>query len=125
MTIQEKRQQLRDLSNKAKTLKESLIEGASSPQSALKYSEMTINDIIIKYFYKDAKNTEFHTFKGWLKNGHAVKKGEKAFLIWGRPKGVQDKEQGKDTDKETTDFFPISFLFSNAQVVPLKEKENA
>lgn len=124
MSIHEKRQKLRELSQQAKTLKETLIEGATTPELALYYSSMTVNDIIIKYFYKNDQNTEFHTFKGWLSNGHAVKKGEKAFLVWGRPKAVQDKAQGKENDDDT-DFYPISFIFSNAQVEPLKEKESA
>lgn len=126
MSIQEKRQKLRELSQQAKALKETLIEGATTPENALYYSSLTVNDVIIKQFYKDDKNTEFHTFKGWLKEGHAVKKGEKAFLIWGRPKAVQDKEKGKQTEEgDNTDFYPISFIFSNAQVEPLKEKTNA
>lgn len=119
MSIQEKRQKLRELSQQAKTLKETLIEGTTTPENALYYSSMTINDIIIKYFYSDDENKEFHTFKGWLKNGHAVKKGEKAFLVWGRPKAVQDKEKGKESDDDS-DFYPISFIFSNAQVEKLK-----
>lgn len=125
MSIQEKRQKLRELSEKAKAIKEQLIQDAKTPQQALQFSALTINDIIIKYFYKSPENKEFNTFKGWLKEGFAVQKGEKAFLVWGRPKGVQDQESGQDTDDEMSDFFPVSYIFSNAQVQPLKQKESA
>lgn len=126
MTIQEKRLYLRELSAKAKQIKEQLIEDAKTPAQALEASSLRINDIIIKYFYKTPLHQEFNTFKGWLKEGFCVQKGQKAFLVWGRPKGVQDREQGKDTaEDETTDFYPLSFIFSNAQVEPIKEKSNA
>lgn len=126
MSIQEKRAKLRELSAKAKEIKETLIEGANSPELALKYSSMTLNEIIIKYFYKSKIHKEFNTFKGWLKNGSSVKKGESAFLVWGRPKAVQEKENNPNAENdEETDFYPVSFIFSNAQVQPLKQKESA
>lgn len=126
MSIQEKRLKLRELSEKAKKIKDQLIEDAKTPQEALNYSALRINDIIIKYFYKSPEHQEFHTFKGWLKEGHAVKKGEKAFLVWGRPKAVQEQEKNPQAENdEESDFFPVSYIFSNAQVQPLNQKESA
>ena len=126
MSIQEKRAKLRELSAKAKQIKQQLIEEATTPEQALAYSGLTLNQIIINYFYKSEKHQEFHTFKGWLKEGSSVKKGEKAFLVWGRPKAVQDKDKNpKAENDEDSDFFPVSYIFSNAQVQPLKEKESA
>lgn len=122
MSIQEKRAQLKFLSVQAKEIKEKLIEEATTPEQALAVSALRINDIIISHFYQNDVHQEFNTFKGWLTDGFCVKKGEKAFLIWGRPKAVQDKEQGKEPEEgENTDFFPLSFIFSNAQVEKLKK----
>lgn len=125
MSIQEKRAQLREISARAKEIKEALLHNAKTTEEALQIEAMCVNDIIINYIYKDDKNKEFHTFKGWLKEGHAVKKGEKAFLVWGRPKAVQDQEKGKQPDEEGDEdtFFPVSYIFSNAQVQGIKKKK--
>ena len=127
MTIQEKRAQLKELSAQAKEIKEMYKQKASTPEEALKAESLTLNQIIIKHFYKSEEHQEFNTFGGWLKEGKAVKKGEKAFLIWGRPKAVQEQEKGNEPPKdEEGDFYPVSFIFSNAQVTaakPRKKKE--
>ena len=125
MSIQEKRAQLREISAQAKEIKETLLRKAKTAQEALQIEAMTVNDVIINYIYKDEENSEFHTFKGWLKEGHAVKKNEKAFLIWGRPKALQDREQGKQADEEGEEdtFFPVSYIFSNAQVKETRKKK--
>jgi hypothetical protein len=79
--------------------------------------------------YKTPLHKEFKTFKGWLKEGFSVKKGETAFLVWGRPS--QENKEGEvkpiieNDDSENGTFFPVSFIFSNAQVQPLKTKESA
>lgn len=116
-TIQEKRERLKILSAQAKEIRE--LEGKE---------EKTINDIIIETFYKDETHQDFKSFKGWIKEGFAVKKGEKAFLVWGRPK--QENKNGEvkavieNEDGENGTFYPVSFIFSNAQVAPLKVKDN-
>jgi len=75
-----------------------------------------INNAIVDS-YKTTEHQEFKTFKQWKADGYFVKKGMKAFLVWGRPKGSQDEEE-KETDAESDDlkFFPIAYIFSNAQV---------
>lgn len=87
----------------------------------------TINQAIVAECYTNKKHKEFKTFKQWLKDGFSVKKGEKAFLVWGRPKDTQDKEAGKEPEPNENEkaFFPIAFVFSNAQVEPKKgDKKN-
>lgn len=117
LTIQEKRAKLKELSEQAREFRE--LEGDES---------LKINDIIIEQFYTNETHTEFSTFKGWIKKGYAVKKGETAFSIWGKPK--QENEKGEvepiaDEDDEKGTFYPIAYIFSNAQVQPLKKKESA
>lgn len=114
-TIQEKRERLKTLSVQAKEIRE-----ASGDES------QTINDIIIETFYKNETHQEFKSFKGWMKDGYCVKKGEKAFLVWGRPK--QENKDGEvkpiieNDDSENGTFYPVSFIFSNAQVRSLKQE---
>ena len=63
--------------------------------------------------YRNTMYNEFLTFKGWKEKGFKVKKGEKAFLVWGkkRKKEVEENEEAKEFS-----FFPLAFIFSNAQV---------
>lgn len=83
----------------------------------------TINDAIINTVYKNEIHKYFKTFNQWKADGYFVKKGEKAFVVWGRPKEKQDAEKGKeDSENQESTFFPLAFLFSNAQV---EEKKGA
>ncbi|SFU49052.1 hypothetical protein SAMN05216480_10539 [Pustulibacterium marinum] len=114
LTIQEKRQKLQALSKTAEKIQE------ITP-------ERTINEIVIEQFYKDEQNTEFHTFQEWRKMGYSVKKGSSAFVVWGKPREIKSKEeqeQANNDEKRKDKFFPISHIFSNAQVEPIEKKEN-
>lgn len=84
--------------------------------------DLTINEILISS-YLDDDNKEFKTFNGWLKEGFRVRKGSKAFLIWGKKRKATDHT--KDTEKDEFSFFPLAFIFSNAQVEPLTQKASA
>lgn len=121
-SIQEKRAKLRHLSAQAKELKEKLIDQGEAVE------DFRINDIIIHYFYTSNEHQAFNTFKGWIKEGFSVNKGEKGFLVWGRPKQEKNGEIKpviENDDSEEGTFFPISHIFSNAQVSPLKKKDDA
>jgi len=129
MSIQEKRDALKMISLEASEIREALLHAAKNDEEIQAINLMTVNQIIVKEIYTNENNTEFHTFKGWLKEGKAVKKGEHAFLIWGRPKEVQEKEanakKGIETTEETKEdtFFPVSYIFSNAQVAERTAKK--
>lgn len=111
--IQQKRKELRELSNQ---LKQELEEGEK------------LNDAIIERYKEENPEIEsFNTYNGWKKEGYQVKKGEKAFLVWGRPKNIQEGESAQPTDDgdEDRDFYPVAFIFSNLQVRPIEQKEAA
>lgn len=111
--IQEKRKELRELSNE---LKEDLAEGEK------------LNDLIIEHYKEGNPEIEsFNTYRGWRKEGFQVKKGEKAFLVWGRPKNLQEGESQQATDDgdEDKDFYPVAFIFSNLQVRALQQEAEA
>ena len=78
-----------------------------------------INSILIDDFYQKGEHKEFNTFKEWIKQGQRVKKGEKAFLVWGR-KRKSDQDQAtaepKTEEEKNFSFYPLCYLFSNAQV---------
>ena len=80
--------------------------------------ERTVNEILIT-MYTDAENKEFQTLQQWSAKGYKVKKGSKSFLVWGKPKNRQNEETKKTTsDEDEEKFFPLCYLFSNAQVEP-------
>ena len=82
-----------------------------------------INDVLIEMYSNDI-HQEFSTFKGWKEKGFKVKKGSKGFFIWSKPlKGNKNKEQTEPKtkdEKDTFKFFGVAYIFSNAQVEPLK-----
>lgn len=85
----------------------------------------TINEAIINTTYKDDTHKYFKTFNQWKAEGFFVKKGEKAFVVWGRPTDEQEAEKGKDiTPDAEGKFYPLAFLFSNAQVQEKGGKQN-
>lgn len=51
-------------------------------------------------------NSELDTFDGWTAKGGRVRKGQHAYLFWGKP---TQSENGYD-------YFPIQFLFAREQV---------
>lgn len=104
-TKQDKRKALRELSKIAKMRMQMDCDG------------MSVNEVLIEKFYTDDENTEFKTLHDWNKEGYKVNKGAKAFLIWGKPRAM-NKEQAKnqESEEEEDEFFPICYLFSNAQV---------
>lgn len=79
-------------------------------------ADLTINDIVLEHFYTDEENFEFKLLRDWNKAGFQVKKGARAFTIWGKKrKGTKAAEQEGGEDQEYK-FFPLAYLFSNAQV---------
>lgn len=122
-TIQEKREILKDFSSRAKAIREELLKQCKHPEEEELIEAMTINQLIVEHIYTDEQHQKFNTFKGWIKDGFVVKKGEKAFLLWGRKKQEIEKPNG-DQKTEELDFFPITFVFSNNQVEPLKNAKD-
>jgi len=85
---------------------------------------LTINDAIIETLCKDQTHREFKSYRQWRKEGFQVKKGEKAYLLWAKPKQIQKPiEEGTSSEdlEEMLKYFPIAYLFSNAQVSTIEE----
>ena len=88
----------------------------------------TINEMLHDYYAKQNNITELNTFDQWKDKGYQVRKGEKAFLFWGKPRNKQQKqaeqsgeeqpEQEQQTEKNTAkkdDFYPLCYLFDISQ----------
>jgi hypothetical protein len=80
----------------------------------------TVNEILIE-LYTTEEHEEFKTLNMWNKEGYRVKKGEEAFLVWGKPKKGDDQEEKPveptEEDIKKGKFWPMAYLFSNAQVI--------
>jgi len=73
----------------------------------------SVNEGLIE-MYSDGKKLKYNTFNQWKEKGFQVKKGSKAFLVWGSPRQVPvtDSDQEEDEFK----FWPLCYLFSENQV---------
>ena len=100
----ERRNALRELSKIAKMRMKMDCEG------------MSVNEILVNEFYTDDENIEFKTLFDWSKEGFQVKKGSVSFLVWGKPKPKKTDKPKTTEEEDEEEFFPLCYLFSNAQV---------
>ena len=115
-------QRLTEVSAAAREIKEVLVQNAKSLEHALYLESLPLNHYILNYVYKEEKITEFKKFNEWKSEGATVKKGVKAYPIWGQPIGAQKREKAEQegieyipTDDEERRF-PMCYVFSNLQV---------
>lgn len=77
-----------------------------------------VNEAIIEAFYKSQTPdiTEFKTFGQWKQEGKTIKKGSKAYVVWGQPRKTPQTESPEEPKEYQ--YWPICYLFSNLQVAP-------
>lgn len=82
----------------------------------------TINEMLRTYYEEQNAVTDLRTYDQWKKEGYQVRKGEKAYLVWGKPKSRQQDEPADEDapqDEQKTarkdDFYPVCYLFDIAQ----------
>lgn len=81
----------------------------------------SINEGLIALYTK-GEHQNFKSYRQWQAEGMQVKKGEKAFLLWAKPRGIGKVEEKADEEKEEK-FFPVAYVFSNAQVEEVKGEQ--
>ena len=83
----------------------------------------TVNEAIKEqYIEQHPEIEEFKTFNQWKEDGATVRKGEKAFLVWGQPRKIEQVPEGSDEPEEFK-YWPVCYLFGNTQVYKPSEKE--
>ena len=92
----------------------------------------TINEMLRAYYEKQNNITELNTFDQWKEKGYQVRRGEKAFLFWGKPRRKESERLTEDAEragvtledateeqiiktKSDTDFYPLCYLFDISQ----------
>lgn len=116
-----KREVLISLSRKARKIRDIRTQTAADIKEAAFWESRTINEMLFEILYRRGEAKDFKTFWQWKDEGKTIKKGEKAFLIWGQPIKAHHKTEAKpetetpDQDEEFK-YWPICYLFSNLQV---------
>jgi len=105
------------LSRAAKEQRELMVLMADTPEKKLFATTLTVNDVLIINYKKESGCQLFKTFHDWKNDGYKVKKGEKAFRIWGKPIKALKKSE-TDTSNEDQEFkmFPMCCVFNELQV---------
>lgn len=121
-----KRAQLIALSNEAKEIRDDMAEAAETENEALFWASRTVNYMLLNHMYDTEGAEEFNTFKQWKEQGATIKKGSKAFLVWGQPVGKQRAKEAQQKGQEAPEeddykFFPICYLFSDKQVITAEQ----
>jgi len=111
--ITEKKKLLKQLSAQAKKQIKSIRDNLMS--SNKDFALPSVNQILISY-YQDKDNKTFKSFFKWKKQGKKIKSGSKGYCVWGKPRKVTKKDESSEKENSSFDFFPIAYVFSNAQV---------
>lgn len=93
---------------------------------------MKVNDALVLIYSERAgvSPNDWSTFQGWKKEGRAVRKGEKAVLIWGQPREMKGKTEIEDPETGQTEEaerkykrFPVAYLFHRGQTETEAERK--
>lgn len=130
----EKREKLIKTSVQARAIRDEMIKQASiagNHTQAAYLEGKPLNFFIIRYIYSKGQNKTFKSFREWKNDGATVRKGEKAYLIWGQPRKANRKEENTEQNRPLTEeeklakqyeFFPLCYLFSEDQVYKKTEE---
>lgn len=86
-----------------------------------------VNEALVQVYQDQTGQEVFKTFAGWKEEGKSVKKGEKSFLIWGKPRKMSAKVENEDGTEDEKKFkrFPVCYLFHAGQVETAAQRANA
>ncbi len=88
-------------------------------------NDMSLNAVLLYHYAEQTGQAvqDFKTLSAWNAEGYSVKKGERAFGIWGkRTKKTVNVEEGRIAgEPEVIEYYPYVGLFHAAQVVKRSE----
>lgn len=128
---QKKRLYLSELSRDAEKIREAKVQEATTIEAAAYWESKTVNYFLTNFIYPASEGTKvYKTFHEWKKEGATVKKGEKAFLIWGSPvnakhQAEEQRAEGEENEGHEYEFYPLCYVFSENQVVTALERIKA
>lgn len=102
----ERRQKLRDLTNKLKEEAKAygILDGA--------------NKLLIRYYKEQCGAPVLRTFDEWKAQGKNIRSGAAPFLLWDKmqPSNADSKEQADAEGRDQRTFFPMKFVYDIHQV---------
>ncbi len=104
------------------------IDDAGNGDKALWAASLKVNDVLLILYKEETGQEDFKTFHDWKNAGFKVKKGEKSFRVWGRPKMISSKAEGGNENADPQrpyEFFPMCCLFHGGQVEPISLPDKA
>lgn len=128
---QKKRLFLSELSRDAEKIRDAKVKEATTIEAAAYWESKTVNYFLTNFIYPASEGTKvYKTFQQWKNEGATVKKGEKAFLIWGSPVNAKHQTEDQKVEEEETEgyeyeFYPLCYVFSENQVVTALERIKA
>ena len=103
--------------------------------------ETNLNDIIVGHYSHEIgqHSSNFKTYLGWKAEGYQMKKGEKGFAVWSRPKQQRMNEDYKKANpsksrsappsevlgQDEFSFYGMAYLFHVGQVEAIEKEEGA
>jgi hypothetical protein len=108
-----RRRILREKSTQARKLRVTMINEALSVGNrpeADRIAMTKLNDVLLDMYRDDTGAREFKTLAEWNRNGYRVKRGERAFYLWGGKRKAIN-EQGNEYH-----YFSLCWVFSDRQV---------
>jgi hypothetical protein len=93
---------------------------AQTPEEALYWQTVRINDLIMDKYHEQAGTCDFKTFSDWHIAGFKIKRGEKGWIIWAQKRTASKMVELKAGEPEALEFefWPICYLFNVHQVEP-------
>ena len=87
----------------------------------------TINEMLRAYYAKQANITELNTFDQWKEKGYQVRRGEKAFLFWGKPKRNKASRRSRlnRSPQRQMSFTPFVIFLTSANATRRKHNKQA
>ncbi len=107
---------LLEASNQAREIRDAIVEYETKEEIGRYLYPRNLNYYILNHVYKQYEGEEFKTFDEWKKEGETIKRGAKAYPIWGKPQRVINEETGEEKV-----YYPMNYVFSSMQIEEREE----
>lgn len=96
--------------------RKALIEKSKAARELIEMGEVdTVNEGLIYLYSFNTTIKEFNTFREWKEKGYTIKKGSKAYFVWGQPRKVPQTTD--ENEEKEFKYWPLCYLFADDQVI--------
>ena len=92
-------------------------------QQLLMDEQSSVNQQLLNFYTKSLPTgTTLQSYYAWAEMGYFIKRGEKGYAIWGKPRNRRNYSELATAEMpEREKFYPIIYLFSSLQVQKRKQ----